>query len=501
VNQNGQPLDEASQGALQGQACNDQGDATIPLCVDLDGTLLRSDMLLESLLTMVKENPVSLLQVPFWLSKGKAHLKAEVASRVDFTGCHLPFNEEVMEYVREQRSTRRTILVTGSHQSLADAVAAPLDLFDEVIGSNADTNLTSHRKRELLQSRFGDEGFDYIGNDKDDLDVWPAARQAMVVSTPTGIVTNPSQKFDRVFNENACGLSEYFSLLRVHQWSKNALIAVPFFLDHRMHDTAAFMAMVMAFISMSLLASATYIINDMLDLQSDRQNATKSKRVLASGAVSIARGISVIGVLLCLLLLISLALPWAFNAALLVYLILTLTYTFVLKKKAMLDVITIAALHTMRVIAGTLVIQAAWSFWLLAFSMFFFFSLASAKRVAELINLQQAGREATVGRDYQTADIPVMLASGVSTGFISIMVVALYINSEKVQTLYANPMILWLLCPVLMYLVGRVWIYTARGKMHEDPIVFAMRDRVSLFSAAIMATILITAMFMGAGIP
>jgi len=482
------------------QTSPDQSDVNIPLCVDLDGTLLRSDMLLESLLAMIKQQPLCVFQLPLWLVKGRAHLKSQVASRVNFRSSHLPFNEEVTEYVREQRAKRRTVLVTGTHQSLAEEVVETLELFDEVVGSTAETNLTSHRKRDFLEGRFGVDGFDYIGNDKDDLDVWPAARHAMVVSTPKGIASDQTQTFQRVFKERTNGLSDYMSLMRVHQWSKNALIAVPFFLDQRLHDGAAFFAVVLAFIAMSLLASATYIVNDMLDLQSDRQNATKSKRALASGAVSIVRGIQVIGVLVFLLLLITLALPVAVNIALLVYLVVTLAYTFMLKRKAMLDVITIAGLHTMRVIAGTLVIQAAWSFWLLAFSMFFFFSLASAKRVAELINLQQAGRQATVGRDYQIADIPVMLASGVSTGFISVMIVALYINSEKVQTLYANPMILWLLCPVLMYWIGRVWIFTARGRMHEDPIVFAIRDRLSMFAAAVLATILIAAMFMDSGL-
>ena len=477
-----------------------QDKKAIPLCVDLDGTLLRSDMLLESLLAMIKERPTSALQVPLWIVKGKAYLKSQVASRVDFTSCHLPFNEDVMQYVREQRTTRQTVLVTGTHQSLADAVGNQLDIFDEVIGSSSEVNLTSHRKRELLQSRFGVKGFDYIGNDDDDLDVWPAARQAMVVSTPSGPITRYTQKFDRVFKVRASSVSDYLSLLRVHQWSKNAVIAVPYFLDHRFNDAAAFLAVLLAFIAMSLLASATYIFNDMLDLQADRQNATKCKRALASGAVPIVRGVQTIALLVFLLLLITLLLPPAFNTVLLVYLITTLTYSLWLKKKAMLDVITIAALHTLRVVAGILVIQADWSFWLLGFSMFFFFSLASAKRVAELINLQQTGRQSTIGRDYQIADIPVMLASGVSTGFISIMIVALYINSEKVQTMYTNPMILWLLCPVLMYWIGRIWIFTARGQMHEDPIVFAMKDRGSVFAALVLGTILITALLHGVDI-
>ena len=481
-------------------ASADQRCESPPLCVDLDGTLLRSDMLLESLFVMIRERPVSALWVPLWLVKGKAHLKSQIASRVDFNSAHLPFNEEVMRFVREQRATRMTVLVTGTHQSLADSVASQLDVFDEVIGSSSEINLTSHKKRAWLENRYGVGGFDYIGNDKDDLDVWPAARKAMVVSTPSGLVTHPTQTFDRVFEVQPSGVSDYFSLLRVHHWSKNALIAVPFFLDHRIYDGGAIVAVLMAFVAMSLLASATYIFNDLLDLQADRQNDFKCKRALASGAVSIARAIHSIALLVCLLLLITVMLPPAFNAALLLYLVTTLTYSLLLKKKAMLDVITIAALHTLRVVAGILVIQAEWSFWLLGFSMFFFFSLASAKRVAELINLQQAGRQDAVGRDYQVADIPVMLTSGVTTGFISIMVVALYINSEKVQTMYTNPMILWLLCPVLMYWIGRIWIFTARGQMHEDPIVFAIRDRGSIFAALVLGIILISALLTGVGI-
>ena len=256
-----------------------------PLCVDLDGTLLQSDMLLESFFAMIRERPVSVLQVPLWLVKGKAHLKAQIARRVDFASSHLPFNEEVMQYVREQRTKRMAVLVTGTHQSLADSVASQLDIFDEVIGSSLEINLTSHQKRELLESRYGVGGFDYIGNDKDDLNVWPAARQAMVVSTASELASLQTQTFNRIFKVRANSLSDYFSLLRVHHWSKNALIAVPFFLDHRFDDGAAFVTVLLAFLCMSLLASATYIFNDMLDLQADRQNSTKCSRALASGTV------------------------------------------------------------------------------------------------------------------------------------------------------------------------------------------------------------------------
>ena len=465
----------------------------VPLCVDLDGTLLRSDMLLETLLVLIKSQPYVLILLPFWLFKGKANLKSQIANRIDFDCSHVPLNEDVLEFVRSERGHRKLYLVTGTNQELAQGIADRIGVFDEVMGSTPELNLTNHRKRALLEQRFGKDGFDYIGNDEDDLNVWPSARKALVVSTADSIAIHSAVEFDRVFETPKTGLRDYLSLLRVHQWSKNGLLAVPFCLDHRMQDASGALSVALAFVAMSLLASATYILNDMLDLHSDRQNATKSKRVLASGKMPIMRGVQVIMALVLGFFCISLLLPPLFNAVMLIYLITTLTYTFLLKKKAVIDVISLAALHTLRVIAGTVVIQAAFSFWLLGFSMFIFFSLACAKRVAELINLQQAGREATVGRDYRVADIPVMLASGVSTGFISVMVVALYINSDKVLTLYSNPMILWLLCPLLMYWIGRIWLRTARGEMHEDPIVFALRDKVSLLTVLLLGNIVFVA--------
>lgn len=450
-----------------------------PLCVDLDGTLLRTDLLLEGVAVLIRQRPSFLFLLPFWLLKGKANLKAEVASRIDFSDALFPVNEEVVEFVRAAKGSRERVLVTGSHQRFADSITNKLHLFDRAIGSDNNVNLTSTRKRDWLVKEYGEGGFDYIGNDKDDLDVWPSARRALAVSTPDGIATTEGVEIDQVFQVPKPGLKDYLNLMRVHQWSKNFLIFVPFLLDQRYADVSAFVTIVLAFLAMSLLASATYIVNDILDLQADRQNTVKSTRMLASGQLSLKSGIQAVFFLMLCVVSLMFLLPNVFNLILIAYLVATLLYSFVLKRHAIIDVLMIAALHTLRVIAGSVAIGAEWSFWLLAFSMFIFFSLALAKRVAELKNLEAEGRFLTIGRDYRTGDIPVLIASGVSTGFLSVLVVALYINGEKVQRLYAEPMLLWLVCPILMYWVARIWIKTSRGEMHEDPIVFAMRDTAS----------------------
>ncbi|MEE9320267.1 MAG: UbiA family prenyltransferase [Granulosicoccus sp.] len=472
--------------------------SAVPLCVDLDGTLLRSDLLHESFLMLLREQPFVALRAPLWLLQGKAHLKAEIARRVDFSNASLPFNEAVVAHVRKARNEQPTVLVTGSHQSLADAVARQADLFDTVQGSDDNTNLTSHNKLDWLVGEYGEGGFDYIGNDEDDLAVWPAARQAMVVA-PVNDDQQVNSKlaagtsFAHVFAIDRPGLSDYLGLLRIHQWSKNLLVLVPLALDQRMADPAATITALMAFFAMCLLASATYIVNDMLDLQADRHNPTKSQRAMASGRVTLATGFRVMILLLLGVLALAVFLPGPFNAMLLLYLVLTLFYSFVLKRKAILDVITLAALHTLRVIAGAVAIYAEQSFWLLAFSMFLFFSLALAKRVAELENLEKAGKEEANGRDYRVSDRPLLMSMGVAAANMSVLVIALYINSDEVRDSYANPTMLWLTCPILMYWLTRIWMKTSRGLMHEDPIVFAMRDTISLVSVGLMGAVLLLA--------
>ena len=470
------------------------------LCVDLDGTFVHTDLLLESLLCLLRQQPFYLFLLPFWWFRGKAYLKSEIASRVDFSAAHLPLNQKVVDYINSAKQLgSHIVLVTGTHQSLADAISGGVatGLFDEVKGTSGNTNLTNVRKRDWLVERFGSKGFDYIGNDTDDLSVWPDANKAMAVSGKQGIVTKTDLEFNTVFEVPAATLRDYLKMIRVHQWSKNALIFVPFFLGYRDFEISALITLVGAFFAMSLLASATYITNDMLDLQADRQNKTKCKRMLASGRVSLWTGFQAMFLMLCAVLVLMLYLPAGFNIALGIYTVTTLLYSFELKQRVLVDVIVLAGLYTIRVIAGTLAIAAPWSFWLLAFSMFTFFSLALAKRVAELINLEREGKNNAVGRKYSVSDISVLQSMGIATGFLSVLIVALYINGEKVAEMYSYPMLLWLVCPILMYWIGRLWLVTARGHMDEDPIVFVMRDGPSRLAVVLIVSVVVIAMGFG----
>jgi len=468
-----------------------ENNPEIPLCVDLDGTLINSDMLIESALLLIKRNPFYLFLMFLWLSRGKAILKREIVSRVELDVESLPYNQNVLDYVKTQSQQRKTVLVTGSDQSIAEAIAAHTGVFTQARGSDGVLNLTNHNKRAWLVETFGKNGFDYIGNDKDDLNVWPDAREAQVVAKSGNVKAFGSQTFSKVFSTESPKFKHFLSMMRVHQWSKNTLVFIPFLLDKSVHSAQNLVLVLLCFLAISLLASATYIVNDLLDLTADRRNATKRKRVIPAGIMPIQYAVvTMLGLGLAVLLLATM-LPAAFNSVLLLYLVLTLYYSFVLKQRLIIDVCTLAGLHTIRVIAGTVAVAAQWSFWLLAFSMFLFFSLAVAKRVAELSNLKLSGRDTPVGRAYRVGDLPMLSAMGVATGYISVLVIALFVNSDKVRENYSEPVLLWLLCPLLMYWIGRLWVIAARGALHEDPIVFAVRDRLSqiVFSAVLLVVI------------
>ena len=461
----------------------------IPLCVDLDGTLLRTDMLLESILLLLKQQPISVLLIPLWLLKGKSHLKTQLAKKVDVNNKSFPYNPDVVSFIKSQSTQRDIVLVTGTHIDIANKINQDCRLFNVVEGTTEQTNLVGGNKLRWLMDNYGEKGFDYIGNDKADLKIWPHARLALAVSTPNGIhksIPNVSH----VFSTKATGATSFLKLLRVHQWSKNCLIFVPYLLDQRIGDPTVFPHLLFAFFAMCFLASATYILNDMLDIHADRNHKTKSARMMASGDVSILTGFIALLAASFLCLIFSYFLNIEARIALLLYLVVTLLYSFRLKSIILLDVTIIAALHSLRVVVGTVAIAAVWSFWLLAFSMFVFFSLALAKRVAELNNLLREGRLKATGRGYLTTDLPVLLATGVSTAYISILVVALYINSDKVLQMYERPQLLWLICPALAYWVGRIWIKAWRGQLDEDPIIFALKDRVSLLVLLFVVTIL-----------
>lgn len=460
-----------------------------PLCVDLDGSLISSDSLHESFLKALKLAPFKVIASLKELSKGKAAFKDAIAQIALVDASTLPYNAEVVEFINDQKADREIVLVTGANSRIASSVSQHLDVFDSIMASDETTNLTGESKRLALVERFGEKGFDYIGNEPTDNIVWESARQALVVSPSKSFVEQVESRYAtaRVFTTNAPTFRTWLKFARIHQWSKNLLILVPFFLDHRFSEWADLYTIGLSFLAFSLLASLTYMINDMLDIESDRQNSTKSKRALASGEIQVRQAVNAIAVLLISVLTLCLVLPSLFIVALGVYFVLTLMYSFYLKKMVMMDVCILSLLHTLRIIAGTVAVNAAWSFWLLAFSMFFFLSLATAKRVSELENVKKENKNSPSARGYRTSDIGMLSSTGIATGYISILVIALYINSDKVTNIYNIPEILWFICPLLLYWVGRLWIITTRGDMHEDPIVFGLRDRISIFILASIA--------------
>jgi len=464
------------------------------LCVDLDGTLIDSDLLFESFLSAFRKAPWLVFQCVWWLAIGRARLKEELAKRAEVDAGTLPYRGEVVAFLRVERAKgRRLVLATASWCSLAEEVGRHLGLFDEVLATTRERNLKGERKAQLLVERWGEGGFDYVGDSLADVAVWRKARLAYVVGEGTRFRASLAEKVDLrsiARSESAAdGHLASIRALRVHQWAKNLLILVPLFASHRMGDPALVGLAGLALLSFSLTASSAYLLNDLLDLRSDRAHPRKRLRPLASGQLSIPAGFLLCAATLVAGVAAAAFLPAVFQATLAAYLALTLAYSFGLKRVAMLDVISLAGLYTLRIVAGGVAIGAPASFWLLAFAMFIFFSLALVKRYAELVSLEGDGIGAAPGRGYAGHDAEIVLSIGSASAMVSALVLALYINGETVRDLYSRPAVLWLLCPVLLYWVSRIWLLAARGQMHDDPVVFALRDKASYFVAAVGAAV------------
>lgn len=464
-----------------------------PLCVDLDGTLIHSDLLLESFLLLLKQNPLYVFLAPVWLLKGKANLKAQIARRVQLNGAALPYVSAFVEWLRVENAQGRELwLCTASDLSLAQAVADHVGLFKGVLASDGQTNLAGRNKAEQLLQRFGDKGFDYAGNHHVDLAIWKHARKAIVVNGSSGLQARAQalapvhQGFDRSRNL----FRSVTKALRVHQWAKNALIFVPAAAAHQLSNITTLSRSLLAFVIFSLCASSVYLLNDMLDLEADRQHPRKSKRPFASGDLSLMFGLVAAPVLLLTALGLALLLPIKFLGVLAGYYVATMAYSFGLKRVVMIDVLMLAGLYTVRIVAGAEATAIPLSFWLSIFSIFIFLSLAMVKRYAELYVMREQGKLTASGRGYHTDDLPLMQTLGGASGYLSVLVLALYVNSPDITPLYRHPKLVWLLCPILLYWISRIWMQTHRGDMHDDPLVFALKDRVSLLTGAAGAFVL-----------
>jgi 4-hydroxybenzoate polyprenyltransferase len=469
---------------------------TAPLCVDLDGTLLKTDTLYELLVRVLKQQPLLIFLLPVWLLRGKHVLKHELAVRCQLDPALLPYNSDFLGFLRSEHANgRKLYLVTGAYKTVAQSIANHLGFFSDVFATDEHTNLTGERKALLLIEKFGKNGYDYAGNDDVDHVVWSEAKACYLVNATPAAAARAKQRINfsgEMDLRKGFSLGNFLKAIRLHQWAKNALVFVPLLASHHMMDMEKLADVVLAFLAFGCCASFSYVANDIADLDADRLHHNKRKRPFASAVISIPSGFLLGIMLISVTAMLAYFLSPAFVYALLAYFIVTNIYTLRLKAVPILDVAILAGLYALRVLAGGFAADVPASFWLLAFSCFIFFSLAIVKRVSELMGIETPDEQAVVCRGYRTSDMPVLTGLGTSSALMAVLVMALYINSPDVIQLYASPRYLWLLCPIVALWLGRVWLITGRGQMHEDPLLFALHDRISwlLFGVAAMLLVI-----------
>ncbi len=448
----------------------------VPVCVDLDGTLITGDLLWEALFLLLGQQPILVWQIPFWLLRGKAAFKEEVANHIKIQADTLPYHPELLEFLRElRRDGRRLILATASDRRFAQAVADHLELFDDVIATEAGLNCAGAGKLSRIQKVCRGR-FDYIGNSSADLPLWEAANESYVVNASSSVLSkarNVCQPI-RVFPRKAGGFRAMIRLLRPVQWAKNLLLFVPLLMAHEL-DFDKWLTVLIAFLGLSACASGTYIINDLTDINSDRRHPRKYRRPLAAGTVSIPAALVMSGgLMLGAVGLTAICAPVVLPCLLVGYILATLTYSYVLKNKLFVDVLMLAGLYTYRILAGGLVAGISLSHWLLAFSVFLFLSLALSKRFTEL---SAARGEVNSRRGYRPEDLDLLGNLGPTCGYLACLVFLLYIAGDTATTLYSRPTFLWFVGPLFLYWITRIWFLAHRGELSDDPLVFAVKDR------------------------
>jgi len=450
-----------------------------PLCVDLDGTLVKTDTFAQALLLLISTRPGVLFLIPKWASAGLASFKKRVAKEVQLDPAALPMQTEFLQFLKQEHAQGRSlILATASDESVARRIAGHLGIFSEVLASDGVTNLRAERKRDALIARFGENNFDYAGNASDDLPVWDVAREIIAVN-PCGPVRRALRgKSVRLFEDRPAKWKAWLDALRVHQWTKNTLVFLPMVLAHELTTPDLYLKAGLAFIAFSFAASAIYVFNDLFDLHADQHHPRKQARPFAAGNLSLPDAVVMAPLLVLAALATACLLGAAFVGVLLFYLLLTTLYSWRLKQIALLDVITLAGFYTLRILAGTAAYGVETSTWLLGFSVMLFCSLALVKRYAELREEVEVnpGKIGVRGRGYQACHLPWLARVGRIAGILSTVVLGFYITSEKVVQFYKTPAALWFLCPLVLYWIARIWRLAATGRLSDDPLDFAARD-------------------------
>jgi 4-hydroxybenzoate polyprenyltransferase/phosphoserine phosphatase len=463
----------------------------LPLCVDLDGTLINTDMLVESAVHAVSRRPSTLFALPFWLARGRAALKAKLAGRATIDASTLPYNEALLSFLRAERSRgRKLVLITASDRRFAEAVAAHLGLFDEVIASDGVRNIKGKTKAETLERRFGAKGFVYAGNDRADVAVWQASAAAILVNASSSVARSARAVAPIAAEMPRRGgrLRALVRELRVYQWVKNLLVFVAPITGHAIFDRGVDYRTGMVFFGFCLAASGVYILNDLMDIDADRHHARKRKRPFASGALPLTYG--ALGPFL-LLGGIGLSGIVSDECALVVvlYVILSVAYSAHLKERPLVDVFMLAALYSVRLFAGGLASGYTVSIWLLNLSGFLFLGLACLKRCGEIRQMECDADPMIKRRGYFVGDAAVLMAMGVASSFVSTLVMSFYVNSEIAQASYASPALLWGIVPLLLFWQCRLWLATARGHMLDDPILYSAKDWVSWIAFGLIGAV------------
>lgn len=467
--------------------------AGVPLVVDVDGTLLKGDLLHEAALQMVARHPFEAWKLATWLGGGKAALKMRLANRVDPVVESIPLRPEVVEVIRTAQDDGREVwLASASPRVWVERVAERVGGIAGVLATDERVNLAGANKARALVAKFGAGGFDYIGDNAVDLRVWQDARQALAVAHNAGFARTVTRRFPdaAIVAEEKRTLRPYMRSLRMYQWAKNLLVFLPVVAGHSLLDPWSLLAAFMAFLAFSFAASSAYIVNDLLDLPGDRDHPRKCKRPFAAAEVPVVHGLVLSTLLMVAAFALAVALPWRFGAVLATYVVLTLGYSLLLKRRMLIDVIVLGGLYTIRVLGGVMATGERTSPWLLMFSLFLFLSLAAVKRCSELVARREAGKPAPLGRGYMMTDLAVLFPLAAAAGYGAVLVVTLYLSSPEVTELYTHPMRMWLICPLLLYWISRVLIISNRNELHDDPVIFALTDRISWLVGALVAVVI-----------
>lgn len=466
-----------------------------PLAVDLDGTLLKCDLLQEGLLKLAIRRPFACLNALWTGRRGKAALKQAVATMSPIEAEHLPYNQPFLEWLKQERQHREQIwLVSGSDQQWVKQVAQHVGLFDRMIASDGQTNLTGRHKAAKLSEELGSHQFDYAGNAKVDVAVWQQAAGAFVVNASAGTtaqaraVTTLVAEFPTTRSRTA-----WLRCIRIHQWLKNGLVFIPALASHRILDWAVIVPTLLLFFAFSTCASAVYLFNDIADLDADRRHIRKRFRPFAAGELPVSHGVVVAFMLFVCSMSIAICINWLSLGAILLYIIATFSYTSYFKHRLILDVFVLCGLYLLRIVAGGVANSIGISSWLFAFSGFSVLSISFAKRFAELHHLQHKTGLSRQTRKYFAEDLMIVCIFGICSGFAAMLILSLYITSPTTATMYRSPMILWIWIPAMMYWFCRIWIITYRGAMNEDPVSFVIRDKVTYLVAVTCVVVLAVA--------